>query len=620
MKKDNAGIYIFLLLAFVLFNGLLHAQKKDIHFYILNERGENIIKNDSISSFDEVRELKKTSLTTDNYLAAKRNNKYAIVDTLGNILTPFAYDEIRYFDKNVLSAVRQGKLWGFIDSDAELVVPYQYTYVYREGVDRCAVRDANAKEGNNLIGLLDITTGRELTPRIYNSIDLDKYYAKVSKNGKWGLIHKDGKEVMPLRYESISFYHSLEFPFTERLTICNADETRFLLDTLGNILNSGADFISDKAKSSLIIGGRFTGDKENLKGSLKYAFVNNKGKYVTPFIYDRAKTCLQGGIGKRGDVYCFVDSLGKEILCEESGYLSSKGDTLIAHTDTGQQYYNFKGEKIGYENVESGNDNRPEDYRKLDFDAKKFRFGYLDKYGKVVIPYIYRAADHFVGGRALVSKNGKTVGTIDVNNNVIIPLKLKVPGLTSTDKLCFKKDDRYIFSDLSGNQISAYSYESVGNISSFAYKGFRAGKWVILTGDGEEIGSCIYDEIGKGYERLKLVKVLRNNRVGLANYETGEEVVECHWHAIEVSEGYSVVHVRIGGKYGMLDVNGNVIIHPIYEEKLDVFRRENTLFIKAMMFGKYGLLDKNNEVLIPFKNMEITPFCNLFIVTTNSSY
>lgn len=79
-------------------------------------------------------------LTDDGAIAVAQNGKWGFVDSDGEVLINFVYDEAKSFS-NGLAAVKQGNLWGFIDTAGNLVIEYQFSdagYMSANGI--CPVR------------------------------------------------------------------------------------------------------------------------------------------------------------------------------------------------------------------------------------------------------------------------------------------------------------------------------------------------------------------------------------------------------------------------------------------------------------------------------------------------
>jgi len=161
-----------------------------------------------------------------------QNNKYGFVNTSGKTVIPFNYDSAESFSEG-LAVVSKGK-YGFIDKTGKTVVSLNYDYAnsFSEGL------------------------------------------ATVKKNDKWGAINKQGKVVVPLKFEGV----------------------------LGDFSNGLASVVK----------------KDNTQG-----FINTKGELVIPYKYiaDTYEDLPQFYDGKahvtdaQGNSYC-INTKDKKVACD----------------------------------------------------------------------------------------------------------------------------------------------------------------------------------------------------------------------------------------------------------------------------------------------------------------
>ena len=97
----------------------------------------------------------------DVYVLAKQNKKSGLVDTVGNLVVPCAYDEIKTTENfDLLDVV-----------------------------------------SNKKHGLFSLTTRKEIVAPLYDEpIWFDEEYAYVRLNKKYGIIDKSGKIIVPITY------------------------------------------------------------------------------------------------------------------------------------------------------------------------------------------------------------------------------------------------------------------------------------------------------------------------------------------------------------------------------------------------------------------------------------
>ena len=63
-------------------------------------------------------------------IKVKKNGKWGLVVTNGDIIVPFKYDDISSFSENMAGVKLDGK-WGYIDTTGEVVIPTKYDDVER---------------------------------------------------------------------------------------------------------------------------------------------------------------------------------------------------------------------------------------------------------------------------------------------------------------------------------------------------------------------------------------------------------------------------------------------------------------------------------------------------------
>jgi hypothetical protein len=189
--------------------------------------------------------------TSDGYIATMQdslgNERYGLLDSSGNIMIPFDYNEIAKYGDNyvnlsdtkleifkVLKSDHDSERFGLIDSRGRIVLPVEQSSIQRIAstnlaMVKTAVRsmlyDAYAgkyyeglESANYLKGLLVVVNQSDskygilnkdleiITPLIYDNIintGID-YVFLVKKGELWGGIALDGKLVIPIIHEHIS--------------------------------------------------------------------------------------------------------------------------------------------------------------------------------------------------------------------------------------------------------------------------------------------------------------------------------------------------------------------------------------------------------------------------------
>ena len=98
------------------------------------------------------------------------------------------------------AVVRKGDKEGIIDlSTGKLVTPVIYDDIQPE-------QDLIQATKDSLVTLLDLTDGKEMFPLRYNYIQtIGSKYLKVYRNDKVGVIDYEGKEVVSVVYENMEY-------------------------------------------------------------------------------------------------------------------------------------------------------------------------------------------------------------------------------------------------------------------------------------------------------------------------------------------------------------------------------------------------------------------------------
>lgn len=243
----------------------------------------------------------------DNDLIAVTRNyeKYAIVNTNGEIVTPFEYSSVESFEEgfalvkdnentffinkkgenvfdkvfedaygfsNDLAAVKKDGLWGFIDKSGNMVIKNQFDQVQRFQESFAAV------EKNNEWGMID-NLGNIVIEFQYDCINyLHEGLAAVEKDGEWGFVDKSGEIVADFQFDEVE-------NFSEGFAAVMKNDKWGFIDKNGKIsvalkYDDVGNFSEGKASVKL----------SNYKdGSDEWAYIDRKDNVVIDFYpYDSA--------------------------------------------------------------------------------------------------------------------------------------------------------------------------------------------------------------------------------------------------------------------------------------------------------------------------------------------
>ena len=210
----------------------------------------------------------------------------------------------------------------------------------------------------------------------------------------------------------------------------------------------------------------------------KEGYINTKNEWVIPPTY-RDAFAFRQGLAKVMEVrdYIYINLKGEPVIQDFDAYVIDPSDnTYIVGVRKKCKYmvYDLNGNLLDTYDLLRKN---------LSDDAifavkKGGKWGYIDGYGKVIIPLEYEEVGNFSEGLAAVRKDGKW-GYINLKNEVVIPFEFTNRGVSS-----FKNGVAKYYTDggiglinLKGEIIAEPKYDSIeyvnGNIAIVSFNGYN---------------------------------------------------------------------------------------------------------------------------------------------------
>ncbi|MFA4046319.1 WG repeat-containing protein [Prevotella sp. PCHR] len=238
--------------------------------------------------------------------------KYGLIDKEGNMVTPMEYDSMQDDFSDGLKAV--GKLdtksgtwsYGFIDTRGKVAVPLKYSQVgtFNEGL--CAVRD---KEHKYMVAFID-TRGESVIPYIDKSDVVGNVMPRFNDGacilytaGKVGVIDKEGKAIVPFEYDNGTFLDKTPDFFN-----VNGAQNRvpMFVNDRAVMMHKGKWGVIDKTGRNVIPAeyNQIVGTKSHsyflVKQNSKWGLVDAEGNMLLPAAYqaltineDEAMVCYK---------------------------------------------------------------------------------------------------------------------------------------------------------------------------------------------------------------------------------------------------------------------------------------------------------------------------------------
>lgn len=324
-------------------------------------------------------------------------------------------------------------LWGYADTKGRMVIPPRFTIPgqFHEGVARVYIRDESRTDAPERPGLINRQGEWIVPPGRYEDLaTFSEGRCGFKKNGLWGFLDREGREVIPAKYEQDE-----------------PDDVQF---------NQG------------LCALRRPGQGDDVSYVCLHA---DTGKEVA-----LPADCVGSFSEGLAAVHASDGKVGEVPVYHLVGYVSGTGETVISpqfkcahsfreglarvHVYTPQD---LAGLKRDYDRATA--DKPPEDAKdgarnEEHFDPTMGPCGFIDRTGKMVIPAGFDAARDFSEGLAAVRVKGKW-GYVDRTGKIVIPAQFEaassfynglatacinglVASIDKTGRVVIQTDIRYV--------------------------------------------------------------------------------------------------------------------------------------------------------------------------------
>jgi hypothetical protein len=276
-------------------------------------------------------------------------------------------------------------------------------------------------------GLKNKNTEEEAVPAQYDVIYEDAgngfFLVGIQEKG-YGFLDPAGKEIIPPKYECISFpVKGSQITFA---TICRVEKTEAFLPAAVKLMyfNDGVVIMGHGSLNRGYINDRgteitpciyeeaneFVEGRALVKLNGKWGYVDKTGNEIIPCKYEAAREFVEGrALVKLNGKWSFVDKTGNEIILCKYDEIGSFSKGLVQVRSNGKWgWIDLSCQEVipcQYDEANSFS----EGLARVGSDGK---WGWIDSTGQEVIPCIYDEAEDFRKGKAKVRLNGKKL-TID---------------------------------------------------------------------------------------------------------------------------------------------------------------------------------------------------------------
>lgn len=240
--------------------------------------------------------------------------------------------------------------------------------------------------------------------------------------------------------------------------------------------------------------------------------------------------------------------------------------------------------------------------------VKPWKYGYIDKNGKEIIPCTFDGAESFSEGYAVVYKDGKG-GVIDKSGKQVVPYKYDMISDFSEGFAKIETDDGLIgFINTKGEEVVPIKYRSWGSTNfseGFAAVGVDYGDYVkygYIDKTGKVVIEPVYDLAGMFHDGRACV--MKDGMYGYIDTK-GHEVIPLIYDFVgsdmigkEFDDGVAVVYKD--EHYQIIDKHGKAITEPKFTSFVGTSTSEG-LFYLSVNASENGLIDKYGKEIVPLK-------------------
>jgi hypothetical protein len=450
---------------------------------------------------------------------------------------------------------------------------------------------------NCLWGYVDTAGTMMVSPSFDFARDFVNNVGIVECDGKWGMVGSLGEELLPCRYDGVSF---LENTKNSIIRIFQKDEKYGLIDTLGQLtVNLKYDDI-----------GSFREGRLAVQHNGLWGFVDANGLEVIPCRFKAVRNFSEGlAAVKLGTKWGFIDKLGNV--------------------------------EIDFQFFRVGNFNNDLAVAKKDSEP----FGYIDRSGSWVIEPKFSDAFDFDRGVARVTEwtnDFKRMGLINLRGEYIV--RPRYISISKYDEYGLSivsygsGNLRYGLMNLRGEMVTSQHFKEIFPFKEGLARVRHKDYFGFINQIGELVITGKYIKAGDFSEGLAYVKI--DSKYGYIN-TAGKMVIAPQFsRCLDFKEGKAVVF-NGNKKGGLIDKTGRVLIRPSINEMLEFTEgrglvRKDTQFIyiteqaqiydgeyqKAREFingvavikenGRWGIINQKGIEIIPPKYDYIDHFKNGF--------
>ena len=212
-------------------------------------------------------------------------------------------------------------------------------------------------------------------------------------------------------------------------------------------------------------------------------------------------------------------------------------------------------------------------------------YGYANKAGKIIIKPKFEWAGPFSGGVATIQLNGK-YGFIDDSGKILANPQFDEINEFHGEIACVKKGDKYGYINKQGKIVIPVQLDDGGYFQNGTSVIKINGKSGVIDQTGKYILEPVFENLTRSIPDGEQIMYKINNKWGYVL--AGGIRIEAKFDDWQLFAKNGLASVKLDGKWGFIDKNGDFVIKPIYE-KTKGFYKDG--FAAVKIDNKWGLID-----------------------------
>ena len=490
----------------------------------------------------------------------------------------YIYDieQVSYVEYHLLNIEDR---YGVINSKGEIVIEPNYDIIqipnpsvpvficmsnYNTETKEYDTKVLNDRKEQILLGYTNVQAIP--TETTVDGIPFEKTVLKYKKDGKYGLVNRDGKEITEPIYDDIS-----AVKYKEGMFLVSQNEQY-------GIINMNGVEVIPVEYSSIIVDNYYNVDSKYQKTGFIVCKKDDTGYHY-------------GYIDYKGDMVVNTEYSEIERITEteddEHIYLVAYKDGQAGLLKDKKQILNFE-----YENIEY---NAYNDVYKIQRNGKQ---GLVDKDGNIVIEPQYDNLS-FAGIYLNVVENNKIVKVIDINGNEVTNGYIyRMPTKDGEHSIVYGDNETYKIIDNNEQVIIDRNYTYIEELDNNYYIVANLSKNGIIDLSGKSVVELNYSSIFKlDNTELLQANISSTNTISLID-KNMNVVATMEDAGIEVKDNYVRLYSAEEARY--FDYQGN-------ELSVEQVLPNNSLYAKKVN-EKWGFEDKTGNMIVENKYDLVTEF------------